>query len=62
MSNIVIVKTDKYYYPKADFRPSRKYPEYLFDEISKKDNHVYDMSRKWFLMMKLDIKIYRKVK
>lgn len=58
MSNIVIVKTDKYYYPKADFRPSRKYPEYLFDEISKKDNHVYDMIRKWFLMMKLDIKNY----
>ena len=59
MSNVAIIKTDKYFYPKTpSFRPSKRYPEYLFEEISNENNHVYDMVREWFYKLKLDIKNY----
>ena len=52
MNNIAIIKTNKYYYPKKpSFRPSKRYPEYLFNEISKNNNHVYDMIREGFFRL-----------
>lgn len=43
---VVLVKTNCYEYPKTySFRPSIKYPEYIFDEISNEKNYIYDMFR-----------------
>ena len=55
-SNIAIVKSEKYTYPKNhSFRPSRKYPEYLFnDQISKEDNQIYEMVRNSFILLGYD--------
>ena len=61
MNNIAIIKTNKYYYhKKPSFRPSKRYPEYLFNEISKNNNHVYDMIREGFFRLKFDIANYWK--
>lgn len=59
-SNIAIIKTDKYYYPKSDsFRPSVCYPEYLFkDDLALQENHVYDMVRECFFRLGYDSENY----
>lgn len=52
---IVIVKTDKYGYPKAaPFRPSVNYPEYSLDALAKEHNHIYDMVREGFRLSGYD--------
>lgn len=56
-SNIAIVKSEKYTYPQqnSNFRPSKRYPEYIFgDQISAKDNHVYEMVRNSFILLEYD--------
>ena len=54
-NKIGIVTTQKYYYPKnSPFRPSKKYVEYPFSEISKTENHVYEMVRETFHLMGYD--------
>lgn len=47
--NIVVIKSDKYLYCKeSPFRPSTKYPEYPWTELSKVNNNVYEMVRQGF--------------
>lgn len=54
-NKISIVTTQKFYYHKTSpFRPSKKYEEYPFNEISKTENHVYDMVRESFYQMGYD--------
>jgi uncharacterized protein (DUF362 family) len=58
--NVVIVKTDKYeYYKDAPFRPSSKYPEYIWtNDLSTTDNNIYEMVREGFYLSKYDINNY----
>lgn len=52
---VILIKEDNCSYPSiSPFRPSKKYPEYPFDEISEQNNNVYDMVRNGLLMMKYD--------
>ena len=54
-SNIVIIKEDYYQYHKCSpFRPSKKYPETPFDELSSEPNIVYQMVRDGFHLMGYD--------
>lgn len=58
-SKVVIVKTNTYeYFKKAPFRPSTKYPEYIFDEMSESENCIYDMVREGFRLMNWDVEHY----
>ena len=57
MDSICIVRESLKGYPNANekFRPSKAYPEYLFEgEVSRQENVVYDMIRNGFKMLKLD--------
>lgn len=57
----VIIKEDKYFYPSSEewFRPSEKYPEYLFKGcLASDENHVYRMVRESFHVMGLDAENY----
>ena len=56
MNNIVIIEKDIYIYPKnKNFRPSKMYPEYPFQEICNDEcNYVYDMVRDGLRMMGYD--------
>lgn len=38
----------------SPFRPDKKYPEYPFDELSTKENRVYDAVREAFYLMEFD--------
>lgn len=51
-----IIKIVECIYPNANeqFRPSQKYPEYMFDEIAERENVIYDAVRKAFIEMKFD--------
>lgn len=58
-SNVAIVKTDQYKYPGGGlFRPSKSYPEYLFDEVECLENEAYDMVRQGLHLMGLDDEHY----
>ena len=59
MSKVVLYQTNKrnYFYD-GSFRPSKKYPEYIFSEISVSENFIYDAVRESFLMMGLDSEHY----
>lgn len=57
----VIIKDNKFFYPSAEewFRPSQRYPEYLFKEyLASKENHVYQMVRESLHIMGLDEENY----
>ena len=59
MSKVVLYKTNHmYYFREGSFRPSKKYPEYIFSEISDSENFVYDAIREAFRMMGLDSEHY----
>ena len=59
MSKVVLYKTNHmYYFREGSFRPSKKYPEYVFSEISDSENFVYDAVRESFRMMGLDLEHY----
>lgn len=59
MSKVVLYKTNHmYYFREGSFRPSKKYPEYIFTEISDSENFVYDAIREAFRMMGLDSEHY----
>lgn len=52
---VSIVKTTPEYPDKRDlYRPSERYAEYQFDDISKRPNHVYAAVRESFMLMGLD--------
>ena len=53
MNKVAIYKSDNYKYPRT-FRPSEKYPEYRFEDISAEDNKVYHSVRECFRMLGLD--------
>lgn len=54
-SNICIVKSENYFYPKANaFRPQQNYPEYPFKGYLSDSNHVYDMVREGFHLLGYD--------
>ena len=59
-ADVAIFKTDKTFYPPKDnlFRPSIRYPEYLFDEISEKENDVYNSVRETIRLMGYDSENY----
>lgn len=58
-SKVVIVKTDIFeYYRESPFRPSIKYPETPFEDVSSGNNHVYDMVRETFRLMGYDSSNY----
>lgn len=59
-SNIAIMKTDKYCYPKTGtFRPSEKYPEYIFGEqLSSEENNIYSLIRDGFFELGYDAENY----
>ncbi|MDO4499713.1 MAG: DUF362 domain-containing protein [Erysipelotrichaceae bacterium] len=49
MNNVVIEHRENVHYTKSkNFRPSTRYPEYLFEEINLEKNDVYDMVRECF--------------
>ncbi|MCM1262992.1 MAG: DUF362 domain-containing protein [Butyrivibrio sp.] len=56
MNNYIsISKTDNYEYPNDKFfRPGERYPEYIFNEISDVENHVYDAVRNALILLKMD--------
>lgn len=56
MKEIYLEKREVYSYPKAVemFAPSKRYPEYLFQDISESSNEIYDMVRQSMIGMKLD--------
>ena len=56
MSTVSIVKIDSTKYPekKELFRPSTKYPEYLYDDFSTEENYVYEGIRESFILLGLD--------
>lgn len=59
---VALIKTSKCYYPiENNFRPSIAFPEYPFIELSKTENHVYEMIREGFRMMGYDIENYGSV-
>lgn len=59
MSKVVLYQTNKmYYFQEGSFRPSKKYPEYVFSEISASENFIYDAVRESFFMMGLDAEHY----
>ena len=53
---IAVVNNDCSVYAKNNlfFRPSEKYPEYIFEEISDEKNEVYSMVREVFHLLKYD--------
>ena len=55
-NEIGIIKIAECKYPKVNelFRPSKKYPEYIFDEISVERNMIYDAVREAFIEMQFD--------
>lgn len=56
---IIIVKTDKYSYPKAvPFRPTVNYPEYRLGSLAEEYNHVYEMVREGFRLSGYDVENY----
>ena len=55
--NIIAIKKIKARYPHVPFHPSKKYPEYPFQEIGE-ENRVYDAVRKLFSELGLDKKNY----
>ena len=59
-SLISLVKNNNFTYPdkKTLFRPSKKYPEYLFDDVAEIDNTVYDAVRESFYLLGLDKENY----
>ncbi len=59
-SLIAIVKNIDYSYPDKTtlFRPSKKYPEYIYNDISKIENNVYDSVRESFHLLGLDEENY----
>ena len=59
-SLIAVIKTKNYSYPdkKTLFRPSKKYPEYIFDDVSSVENNVYDSIRESFHLLGLDKENY----
>ena len=58
---ISIVKTTPEYPNKSDlYRPSERYAEYQFDEISQRPNYVYAAVREAFMLMGLDKDNYGK--
>ena len=63
MSLVSIVKTNTYTYPAwadGQFRPSQDYPEYIWgdDELSEKENAVYDAVRESLHLLGLDAEHY----
>lgn len=58
MVTIVQEKNASYLQADEDFRPSVLYPEYKFKEISETKNYIYDMIRKGFHIMGLDMEHY----
>lgn len=58
-SKVVIVKGDSYdYCRESPFRPSKKYPETPYDELSHGNNEIYSMVRTGFRLMEYDIEHY----
>ncbi len=58
-NKVVIVKERTYdYHRNAPFRPSQKYPETPFDEISNEVNKIYPMVREGFRLMGYDKEHY----
>ncbi|MHA1197191.1 MAG: DUF362 domain-containing protein [Promethearchaeota archaeon] len=54
-SIVYIYKTSEIDYPtKPPFHPNKAYPEYIFGDISKEKNSVYEAFRNLLKMMKLD--------
>ena len=59
MNKVVLYQTNNmYYFQEGSFRPSKKYPEYIFSEISASENFIYDAVREAFRMMGLDSEHY----
>lgn len=53
---IALIKNNLEHYPNVkNFGPSKRYPEYLFSNISSEDNDVYRSVRECFKLLKLDI-------
>ncbi|MBK5261026.1 MAG: DUF362 domain-containing protein [Peptostreptococcaceae bacterium] len=59
-SIVSVVKVDYYRYPDSSeaFRPSIKYPEYLFEEVAKNENVVYNSVREALHLLKMDEENY----
>lgn len=59
-NKIAITKTSNYEYPNSQdlFRPSKYYPEYPFNIISKHDNLIYNQVRDTLHLMELDNEHY----
>lgn len=53
---VCVYKAECYSYPQNNlsFRPSIRYPEYIFKEISEEENKIYDAVRGAFILMGLD--------
>lgn len=63
MNSICIIREPVKEYPDraGKFRPSQRYPEYLFEgEISSDENIVYDMIRRGFKMLGMDARNFEK--
>ncbi|SFN78743.1 protein of unknown function [Pseudobutyrivibrio sp. UC1225] len=60
--DVAIYKTDKACYPTKNslFRPSRRYPEYIFNDISNEENNVYDSVREAIHLFGYDKENYGK--
>ena len=64
-NKVFLLHKEVYKYPdKPPFRPSVRYPEYPFSELSKTDesNEIYEMVRESFHLMNLDPKNYGSTK
>jgi hypothetical protein len=58
-TKVAIVESDVLdYHRDPPFNPSQYYPEYPFKYISSKHNTVYDLVRKSFVLLGLDIENY----
>lgn len=60
ISNVAIYHSNTFTYPdkRNFFRPCKKYPEYIFSEISDTENNVYDAVRENFKLLQLDANNY----
>lgn len=59
MSKVVLVESKQAKYCKEDtFRPSEKYPEYMYDIVSANKNYVYEAVREAFHLMGFDHENY----